>query len=134
MEEGVDFRPLRTYLESLQRRGKLEWREAQLAVATASAWPRARIRDLARPQDFDPTCQRCDTQADETDLHRTWRCPATDALGTSRASDYLKERALRSAASQPALWLRGLPPASWTAISPAPDEPLNLTWGGPLDE
>ena len=79
-----------------------------------------------------PLCPRCGT-APEPPSHRYWNCPANDLLQEDcmQKSEPLRRQALAEANTYQCFWLRGLPPASWTAnLQPAiPTEHIEYSTG-----
>ncbi|CAK0821719.1 unnamed protein product, partial [Prorocentrum cordatum] len=93
LEDGADLRSARTLIHKFKAKGDYDKVGAQLALFTGGAWPRQRVADLG-----------------------------IEIIEERKKSEHLIERATSREDARPCLWLRGMLPKSWTAVSP-PREP-----------
>ena len=97
-----------------------------MSVVTATSWTRKRLQTAG--VDIDPICPRCG-QAEETEFHRYWECPANGCIDQLQSQPSLERRAAANADGNPALWLRGIPPSTWIKTPPPSDEPVIARFG-----
>ena len=94
----------------LEREGDHSSWALQLQVMAEASWPR--VRQQQRGLADTDACPRCGQR--ETLFHRVWTCPCNQGHQDYTSTQSLLEKATQGHETTPCLWLRGLPPASWT--------------------
>ena len=100
-------------------------------ILSGCCWTNSRLNIIK--SSFSPYCQRCDSNAFDTDLHCYWECPA-DAHLNERDIDksaHLSTRASAECAQFPCLWFRGLLPRSMIIVIPRPPDSLHIKYVNP---
>ena len=101
----------------------------QNAAVSGRQFTRQRQADLG--YDVDTVCPRCN-QSVETLYHRVWECPCNVGFEEFEKSECLRQQAQAQWESCPVLWLRGVPPKSYTHLSVFPDENLRTLGRTPI--
>ncbi|CAK0817692.1 unnamed protein product, partial [Prorocentrum cordatum] len=124
-----DVSQVKRELDHCDKHGR--WQEWALdyLVAAGGQWPRQ--RQIAAGFQGDAVCQRCLSEA-ETPEHRMWRCPCNQGKPAYDQTAHLIPQALSGLEECPALWLRGVSPASHTTPPvPTCDDELLVHFGAP---
>eukprot|EP00959_Pyramimonas_sp_CCMP1952_P135702 2839008-Pyramimonas_sp.AAC.1 len=110
LERGADVKDLKHHLRMLAKKERYGYYGALLTAACAGTWTHRRKHDT-----FGGAEARCECGEAEDDVHRIWgACTAREDSEAVRRSSGLTRRALEGCETNPAFWLRGITPKSWT--------------------
>ena len=132
LENGLHVNATLSWLRNIKKENSNI--KAILETLLAGAiWPAMRINE-AYPE-YSTLCIRCGQPEDA--LHCFWTCPANCNIEDDevRKTQHLVVVAQEKSNDFPALWLRGLLPASFIDIPPeaSPTQQLNITYVNPIE-
>ena len=132
MEDGVELRPLKHHLASLERKGQLDKHAALSVVAAGAAWPRT--RKFAAELQTTEMCSRCGEEPEDT-LHFFWTCKCNALINDQavRSTQHMVPPAVADTEGR-CWWTRGITPKSrYPDVPQVPDE-LDSDWVGNSDD
>ncbi len=127
LQDGIDFVTLVHLIRNLAE-SRYPLKCALEAIVSAGIWPNARVNSI-HPE-ASAKCDRCG-HPHEDDFHLYWGCPSNAYIEdeTVAKTQELRGEAIRQYEALPCLWLRGIPPSSFTEIHPAhaPSDSLHMS-------